>query len=95
MSRLPSAVVKLLGTAVLVGVVLVCAVIVDVVVVVHLLCLLLCLALGLLAIEPVLALGLGKLVDLNTLVHAANGKGTMKTYLSTCKASKQLLGEGV
>jgi hypothetical protein len=55
-----------LGAAVLVRVVLVGVLAVDVVLVVHLLSLLLCLALGLLLVEPVLALGLGELVDLGT-----------------------------
>jgi len=41
-------------------------VVVDVVLVVHALCMVLCVALGLLAVEPVLALGLSELVNLQT-----------------------------
>ena len=63
---LPVAALETLGPAVLVGVVLVSAVVVDVLLVVHLLSVLLGLALGLLAVEPVLALGLSELINLQT-----------------------------
>ena len=61
---LPVAILKPLRAIVLVGVILVGILTVNVVLVVHLLGLLLRLALGLLAVEPVLALGLCKLVNL-------------------------------
>jgi hypothetical protein len=55
-----------LRAVILVGIVLIRTVVVDVVLIVHALCILLCLALCLLPVEPVLALGLGELVDLST-----------------------------
>jgi hypothetical protein len=55
-----------LRTAVLLRVILIGILTINVVFVVHALRVLLCLALGLLLIEPVLALGLGELVDLGT-----------------------------
>lgn len=64
--HLPPATLKVLRPSVLVGVVLVRTVAIDVVLVVHALCVALRLVLGLLAVEPVLALGLGELVDLGT-----------------------------
>jgi hypothetical protein len=64
--RLPPTVLEVLRATVLVGVVLVRTLVVDVVLIVHLLSVLLRLALGLLLVEPVLALGLGELVDLSS-----------------------------
>ena len=56
----------MLRATVLVRVVLVGTLVVDVMLVVHALGVLLCLTLGLLLVEPVLALGLGELVNLGT-----------------------------
>ena len=58
---LPVAALETLRPAVLVGVVLVSTVVVDVLLVVHALSVLLGLALGLLTVEPILALGLREL----------------------------------
>ena len=63
---LPPATVKVLGTVVLVGIVLIRTVVVDVVFIVHALCTPLGLVLRLLLVEPVLALCLSELVDLGT-----------------------------
>ena len=59
--RLPVAALEALRAVVLVGVILVGTVVVNVLLVVHALSVLLGLALGLLAVEPVLALGLREL----------------------------------
>jgi hypothetical protein len=93
--RLPATALEVLGTAVLVGIVLVRALTVDVVLVVHLLCLPLGLPLSLLAVEPVLALGLGELVNLlrvssQCLLRTDSWK---YVYLSTSETSEELLGE--
>lgn len=60
--HLPATALEALRAAVLVGVVLVGTVVVNVLLVVHALSVLLGLALGLLAVEPVLALGLSELL---------------------------------
>jgi hypothetical protein len=59
--HLPATLLEALRAVVLVGVVLVGTVVVNVLLIVHLLRVLLSLALGLLAVEPVLALGLSEL----------------------------------
>ena len=64
--RLPAAALESLRAVVLVGVVLVGTLALNVVLIIHAFSPLLCLALGLLLVEPVLALGLSKLVDLVT-----------------------------
>lgn len=66
-THLPSAALKVLRAAVLVRIVLVCALVLDIVFIVHALGVLFGVALGFLLVEPVLALGLGELVDLGTL----------------------------
>lgn len=66
MLHLPVTVLDLLWRVVLVGVVLVGALATLVVLLVHMLGVSLGLVFGLLAVEEVLALGLGKLVDLRT-----------------------------
>jgi hypothetical protein len=70
-ARLPSTALEALRAAILVGVVLVGTLVVDVVLIVHLLSILLGLALGLLLVEPVLALCLCELVDLGTLWYVS------------------------
>jgi hypothetical protein len=66
--RLPPAPLKPLRLTVLVGVVLIRPVVINVVLVVHTLGMLLRVALGPLAVKPVLSLGLRKLVNLNLSV---------------------------
>lgn len=76
---LPVAALETLGPAVLVGVVLVSAVVVDVLLVVHLLSVLLGLALGLLAVEPVLALGLRELLYVSGVWYKHKAQHTLST----------------
>ena len=87
---LPVAALETLRPAVLVGVVLVSAVVVNVLLVVHLLGVLLGLALGLLAVDEVGALGLSETVDLTAgeageeLLCEAVGNGLACRVVSDC-----------
>ena len=76
---LPVAALETLRPAVLVGVVLVSAVVVNVLLVVHLLGVLLGLALGLLAVEPVLALGLCELLYVSRVQCEHDAQHTLST----------------
>lgn len=96
MLGLPSTLLEPCWAAVLVGVELVRSVVVNVVLIVHLFGLLLRLVLRLLAVEPVLALCLGKLVDLVlVLAHARTTVLVVTAYLSTGESGEHLLGECV
>jgi hypothetical protein len=87
---LPVAALETLGPAVLVGVVLVSAVVVDVLLVVHLLGVLLGLTLGLLAVEPVLALGLRELLYVSTIRHKHDAQHTLSTSAAAKPATSSL-----
>ena len=76
---LPPATVKVLRAVILVGIVLIRTVVVDVVFIVHALSILLRLALCLLPVEPVLALGLRELLYVSGVWYKHKAQHTLST----------------